>query len=168
MEKILYTELSNEDQELINQAREATHRAYAPYSQFFVGSAVLMADGEIFTGSNQENASYHYVFVQRSFAFCTPNHSGLTCLLILWLLSHAIQKRYCWSLWRLVVRVDRSLLKRSDASLIKSGYCLRPTLSMSLRSAAQMICSPCNLREACLGNEENLGNVENVGQFGTF
>lgn len=39
-------------------AREATAHAYAPYSGFHVGAALLLADGTIFRGTNQENAAY--------------------------------------------------------------------------------------------------------------
>ena len=51
-------ELSLDDRELIEAAREATARSYAPYSKFHVGAAIRMADGRIVTGSNQENAAY--------------------------------------------------------------------------------------------------------------
>ncbi|WP_256974351.1 cytidine deaminase [Corynebacterium diphtheriae] len=44
--------------ELIAAAREAAHHAYAPYSNFPVGAAVLTTAGEIFTGCNVENAAY--------------------------------------------------------------------------------------------------------------
>ncbi len=39
-------------------AREATLRSYAPYSHFRVGAALLLDNGEVVTGSNQENAAY--------------------------------------------------------------------------------------------------------------
>lgn len=39
-------------------ARAATAHAYAPYSGFHVGAALLLADGQIFPGTNQENAAY--------------------------------------------------------------------------------------------------------------
>ena len=44
--------------ELLNKAIEAREGAYAPYSSFYVGAALLCADGEIFTGANVENSSY--------------------------------------------------------------------------------------------------------------
>lgn len=53
-----YDELSDIDRKLIDAAREASHRAYAPYSHFSVGAAILLSNGEIITGSNQENAAY--------------------------------------------------------------------------------------------------------------
>jgi cytidine deaminase len=45
-------------QNLITAARQARHAAYAPYSNFPVGAAVLTVDGRIFTGCNIENASF--------------------------------------------------------------------------------------------------------------
>lgn len=51
-------ELSAEFQELMKIAEEARDKAYAPYSNFQVGAAVLLENGEIVTGNNQENASY--------------------------------------------------------------------------------------------------------------
>ena len=51
-------ELSLIKQQLIQSATEAMNSAYAPYSQFRVGAAVLTSTGEIFAGCNVENASY--------------------------------------------------------------------------------------------------------------
>ena len=51
-------ELSEIENELLQKAIEARANAYAPYSEFNVGASLLMDDGSIFTGNNQENAAY--------------------------------------------------------------------------------------------------------------
>ena len=51
-------ELTEEDAWLLNEAREVTGNAYAPYSHFHVGAVAKLANGEIVAGSNQENASF--------------------------------------------------------------------------------------------------------------
>ena len=43
---------------LMQEAKKAREKAYAPYSDFQVGAAILLDNGEVITGSNQENASY--------------------------------------------------------------------------------------------------------------
>ncbi|MCR5114129.1 MAG: cytidine deaminase [Bacteroidales bacterium] len=52
------SELSAEDQRLLALSREAATRAYAAYSHFQVGAALLLENGEIVTGNNQENSAY--------------------------------------------------------------------------------------------------------------
>lgn len=51
-------ELTQEETKLLDEARRATYRSYAPYSHFSVGAAVELEDGTIISGSNQENAAY--------------------------------------------------------------------------------------------------------------
>ncbi|MDA3853470.1 MAG: cytidine deaminase [Bacteroidales bacterium] len=51
-------DLTPEQSQLIDLAKEAIKSAYTPYSNFQVGAAVLLDNGEIVTGSNQENAAY--------------------------------------------------------------------------------------------------------------
>ncbi len=53
-----YDELSESQRRLVDMAREATKRAYAPYSKFRVGAAIELDNGEIVTGANQENAAF--------------------------------------------------------------------------------------------------------------
>lgn len=55
---LTFDELSEPQQQLVTLARQATHRSYAPYSQFRVGAAILLSNGEIVTGANQENVAY--------------------------------------------------------------------------------------------------------------
>lgn len=52
------TELSEEAMNLVLEAQESIKTAYSPYSQFSVGSALLLDNGEYVRGSNQENAAY--------------------------------------------------------------------------------------------------------------
>ena len=51
-------ELMEQDRQLLDKAKEASIKAYAPYSDFRVGAAVLLDNGEIVIGNNQENAAY--------------------------------------------------------------------------------------------------------------
>jgi cytidine deaminase len=51
-------ELNEQDLLLLNNAKAATAKAYAPYSNFKVGAAALLNNGQILEGANQENASY--------------------------------------------------------------------------------------------------------------
>src|ERR1700681_1300907 len=50
--------LAPADAQLLEAARRATGDAYAPYSKFRVGAAIRLGNGQILTGSNQENASF--------------------------------------------------------------------------------------------------------------
>ena len=58
--KIFYdkTKLPLVETDLLDIAREAAKHAYAPYSKFKVGAAILLKNGHIISGNNQENAVY--------------------------------------------------------------------------------------------------------------
>lgn len=58
MKKIAFNQLDAADARLIEAAREATRLSYSPYSHYSVGAAVLLENGEVIRGANQENASY--------------------------------------------------------------------------------------------------------------
>ena len=53
-----YNELSETDKKLVDEAKSATSRSYSPYSHFSVGAALLLANGETISGSNQENVAF--------------------------------------------------------------------------------------------------------------
>lgn len=64
--------LSDEDRSrLLPAALEAVKRAYAPYSQFKVGAAVLTKKGNLFAGCNVENASYGLTICAERVAICS-------------------------------------------------------------------------------------------------
>ena len=52
------SELPLQEQQLVEAAIEATNHSYSPYSNFSVGAALLLANGEMVTGCNQENAAF--------------------------------------------------------------------------------------------------------------
>lgn len=51
-------ELEKDYQELLKASQKAVEKAYSPYSNFSVGAAVLLENGALFLGNNQENAAY--------------------------------------------------------------------------------------------------------------
>lgn len=52
------SELNQADRQLINKAIDIAKKSYSPYSQFPVGAAVLLDNGDIFGGNNQENIAF--------------------------------------------------------------------------------------------------------------
>lgn len=52
------SELNETEKTLFERAKSAREKAYAPYSNFLVGCAVLLENGEIYSGNNQENAAF--------------------------------------------------------------------------------------------------------------
>ena len=58
-------------------SRSARQQAWAPYSQFFVGAAILTESGEIVTGCNVENASYGLTICAERVAACSAVASGM-------------------------------------------------------------------------------------------
>src|ERR1041384_2945195 len=63
-----------EREQLIEAAKQALQRAYAPYSNFHVGAAVLTDQGQVFNGCNGENASYGLAICAERSAIFTAAH----------------------------------------------------------------------------------------------
>jgi len=55
---LAFDELNDMEKNLVVAAQNATANSYSPYSHFSVGAAVRLTDGSVYTGNNQENASY--------------------------------------------------------------------------------------------------------------
>lgn len=56
--ELSYDELTADERQLVDLAREYTFHSYAPYSRFKVGAAILLDNGEIVCGANQENSAF--------------------------------------------------------------------------------------------------------------
>lgn len=66
----------DKQQQALDRARAAAENAYAPYSKFRVGAALVCADGEIISGCNVENASYGLTTCAERNAFATAIGQG--------------------------------------------------------------------------------------------
>ena len=62
--------------ELCEAAKQASRHAYAPYSNFHVGAALLLDDGSVITGANFENASYGMSLCAETVAIAKANSDG--------------------------------------------------------------------------------------------
>jgi cytidine deaminase len=62
------------DEQLVQLARDAAKKAYAPYSKFNVGCAIQSEDGEIVTGANMENACYRLGICAEQSALTAAQH----------------------------------------------------------------------------------------------
>ena len=63
------------DEHLLDLARAAAAKAYAPYSNFRVGCAIESVDGEVVTGANMENACYRLGVCAEQSALTTAQHA---------------------------------------------------------------------------------------------
>ncbi|MDR0802265.1 cytidine deaminase [Fluviicola sp.] len=87
-----WCELPESEHVLIGKAREAVKEAYAPYSHFKVGAAVLLEDGTIIKGNNQENIAYPSGLCAERVAlfYANANYPGLVVKTILVLAEGAL------------------------------------------------------------------------------
>lgn len=58
LDELSYDELGADERRVVDLARQYTHNSYAPYSHFKVGAAILLDNGEIVCGANQENSAF--------------------------------------------------------------------------------------------------------------
>lgn len=66
MKKILFKKLAQNDKQLINEAEKVIANAYDPYSQFYVGCALLTSKGNIYKGVNINTCAYGGICAERS------------------------------------------------------------------------------------------------------
>ena len=70
-----WSELTEQDKQLIKHAKEAVRNSYANYSHFHVGAALQLHDGRIVIGANQENAAFPSgLCAERSAIFAAQSH----------------------------------------------------------------------------------------------
>ena len=75
---LAYNELNQEDKTLVDLAKEATKRSYTPYSHFNVGAALLLDNGVMIKGANQENAAFAGICAERSACYnAGANYPGV-------------------------------------------------------------------------------------------
>jgi len=77
MQEIKYENLDIIQQKLLDEAEEVMSTAYNPYSNFYVGAALLSQDGQIITGSNVENAAYGSTICAERAAILRANAMGI-------------------------------------------------------------------------------------------
>ena len=75
---LVYNELNQEDKKLVDLAKEATKSSYTPYSHFNVGAALLLDNGVMIKGANQENAAFAGICAERSACYnAGANYPGV-------------------------------------------------------------------------------------------
>jgi cytidine deaminase len=70
------------EKELLEKTLEATYQSYAPFSEFYVGCGILLENGEILTGSNQENAAFPSGLCAERVVLNAYGHSGNTSKIV--------------------------------------------------------------------------------------
>ena len=75
MKHVKYEELSKQQKKLLDAAAQVMENAYSPYFKFFVGAAILTQDGEIFVGTNFEEAAGSSICAERA-AILSANSNG--------------------------------------------------------------------------------------------
>jgi cytidine deaminase len=77
MQNVSYETLEYVQRLLLDEAERVMEKAYSPYSQFYVGAALLSQCGQIITGSNVENAAYGLTICAERAALVRANAMGI-------------------------------------------------------------------------------------------
>jgi len=77
MKEIPYAKLDSTQQRMLDEATKVMETAYNPYSNFYVGAALLSQDDQIITGSNVENAAYGSTICAERAAILRANAMGI-------------------------------------------------------------------------------------------
>lgn len=107
-------------QDLIARAREAAERAYAPYSAFRVGAAVVTEDGTVYTGANVENAAFPATMCAEANAIGSAAADGHRKIAIVAVTSLDGDETYPCGNCRQIMRefgVDTILVGRADGGV---------------------------------------------------
>ena len=118
------------DEELIGRARAARERAYAPYSSFKVGAALLTQNGQVFTGCNVENISYGLTICAERVAVGGAIEGGISSFALLAVVSDSFEPVVPCGACRQVLAEFNPILRIISATL--SGASAEFTLEQLL------------------------------------
>ncbi|MGE5484246.1 MAG: cytidine deaminase [Ignavibacteriales bacterium] len=116
--------LTEAEARLLDRAAEARDRAYAPYSNYRVGAAVLCDDGSVHTGCNIENASYGLsVCAERVAVFNAVSAGRMEILAVAVVAGGPGPASPCGACRQVIVEFapDAVVLMGNDAGLVESG-----------------------------------------------
>ena len=117
---------------LYEEAKAASYRSYSPYSDFPVGAAVLTKSGEIFRGTNVENASYSVTICAERIALGFAASSGMTDIHAIAVYSNTDSISPCGSCRQFIIefggdivivfRHDQKLIQKTIQELLPYGF----------------------------------------------
>ena len=131
------SELTPEEQRLVESARLAAERAYCAYSRYAVGAAIVGSSGEVYTGCNVENASYGATMcAERTAVFALvaagERHIQTVCvyapaepMAMPCGMCRQVISEFCRDA-KVLVAGPRGVLRRSFAALLPEAFALSP------------------------------------------
>ena len=117
---------------LYEEAKAATEHTYSPYSAFPVGAAVMTKDGQVFRGTNVENASYSVTICAERIALGFAISSGKTGIRAIAVYSNTDSISPCGSCRQFIIefgsdiviifRHDQTLIQKTIQELLPYGF----------------------------------------------